>query len=93
MSRPPSADPRGNQLIVTDPATDFSVTLNISTRVAPPRVNRLYDFDWASFNAVAGDWDFGTEVLRTYTVGGVPRRCRPNRPEEVDYAALYWFYK
>ncbi|BEJ16769.1 hypothetical protein CspHIS471_0601700 [Cutaneotrichosporon sp. HIS471] len=84
----------GNQLTVTDPATDFFVTLNVSARIAPPRVNRDYDIHWTSYNAVAGDFDFGTEVLRIYTAGGVPRRCRENRPlEEVDYAALYWFYK
>ncbi|BEI85930.1 hypothetical protein CcaverHIS002_0602170 [Cutaneotrichosporon cavernicola] len=84
----------GNQLTVTDPATDLFVTLNVSARIAPPRVNRDYDIHWTSYNAVAGDFDFGTEVLRIYTAGGVPRRCRDNRPpEEVDYAALYWFYK
>ncbi|CAK9779457.1 unnamed protein product [Cutaneotrichosporon oleaginosum] len=83
----------GNQLTVTDPGTGFFLTLNISARIAPPRVTREYDFAWASFNAVDGDFDFGTEVLRTDTVGGVPRRCRPNRPVEADYAALYWFYK
>ncbi|GMK58307.1 hypothetical protein CspeluHIS016_0503390 [Cutaneotrichosporon spelunceum] len=84
----------GNQLTATDPGSGLSVTLNVSARIAPPRVNRLYDLDWTSYNAVAGDSGFGTEVLRIYTAGGVPRRCREGRlPDEVDYAALYWFYK